>query len=261
MRLAIWQTIRKAARKTTRLEETRPLQLAGYSHTYRLKRSSARRTLALRVSERGEIAVNAPLRLAQSEIDCFLLRHADWLRERLAAVQPNGVQWRTGVVLPWQGGGLNLVLQEASGRPSVRRQGDELFCAAGENASELGSELGNESVIEAAIRHWYQRQARTLLAERLAHHAARAGLPLPPLRLSDARTRWGSLSPKGVVSLNWRLIKASPEELDYVICHELAHFRQRNHSAAFWREVERLFPDTARVRAKLHHDGRRYFAF
>jgi predicted metal-dependent hydrolase len=131
----------------------------------------------------------------------------------------------------------------------VRLQGDELFCAASEHA------------IEAAIRHWYQRQARALLAERLAHHAARAGLPLPPLRLSDARTRWGSLSPKGVVSLNWRLIKARPEELDYVICHELAHFRQRNHSAAFWREVTILFPEYLRVRATLRHHGRRYFEF
>ena len=101
----------------------------------------------------------------------------------------------------------------------------------------------------------------TALLNWLAHHAERAGLPLPPLRVSDARTRWGSLSAKGVVSLNWRLIKATPEQLDYVICHELAHFRQRNHSAEFWREVEQLFPDYLRVRASLREEGRRYFAF
>jgi len=205
--------------------------------------------LALRVSERGEIAVNAPLRLPQTEIDRFLLRHADWLRERLAAARPDAIQWQSGLVLPWQGGALNLVVHAAAGRPSVSLQGDELFCAAGEHA------------IEATIRHWYQRQARALLAERLAHHAARAGLLLPPLRLSDARTRWGSLSPKGVVSLNWRLIKARPEQIDYVICHELAHFRQRNHSPLFWREVGILFPDYALVRASLRRDGRRYFEF
>jgi len=236
-------------RPAVRLEETLPLEISGGAHTYRLKRSSARRTLALRVSERGEIAVNAPLKLPQPEIDRFLLRHADWLRERLAAVRSDGVQWHTGVVLPWQGGSLNLVVQAAAGRPGVRLQGDELFCAAGEHA------------IEAAIRQWYQQQARALLAERLAHHAARAGLSLPTMRLSDARTRWGSLSPKGVVSLNWRLIKASPDELDYVICHELAHFRQRNHSAAFWREVAILFPAYQQVRAQLRREGHGYFAF
>ncbi len=226
-----------------------PLPLLGLAGEYCLKRSSARKTLALRVTDRGEIAVNAPLRIAQKEIDCFLLRHADWLRERLAAASPGGIQWHSGMVLPWLGGALNLLVLEASGRPSLRLRDDQLICAAGAHE------------IEAAVRHWYQRQARALLAERLAHHAARAGLPPPPLRLSNARTRWGSLSSRGVVSLNWRLIKASPEQLDYVVCHELAHFRQRNHSAAFWREVERLCPDYLRLRAQLKQDGRRLFEF
>lgn len=239
---------RPRSRPVTRLEETRPLAIAGYACQYRLKRSSARRSLALRVSECGEIAVNAPLYLPQSDIDSFLLRHADWLRERLAT-RPQAVQWRSGAVLPWLGGSLTLVVQPASGRPSLHIRGDELICVAGEH------------LVETAVRQWYQRQARTLLTERLAHHAARAGLAMPPLRLSNARTRWGSLSPKGVVSLNWRLIKASLDELDYVVCHELAHFRQRNHSAAFWREVAVLCPDYARLRACLRHAGRGYFAF
>ena len=103
--------------------------------------------------------------------------------------------------------------------------------------------------------------AGSVLAERLAWHAARLGRDTPPLRLSDARTRWGSLSPGGVVSLNWRLAKAGQEEIDYVVCHELAHFRQRNHSPAFWREVAALFPDYVCVRARLKANGRRYFEF
>lgn len=239
-------------RRPIRQEETRPLPFhpplsPEHAQTYRLKRSSARRTLVLRVSEGGEIAVNAPLKLAQTEIDLFLFRNADWLRQRLAAVTRSDVQWRTGAALPWRGGSLNLVVLETAGRCGVRLQGDTLICT------------GGELQIEAVVRRWYQRQARALLAERLAHHAARAGLSLPPMRLSDARTRWGSLSGKGVVSLNWRLIKASPEALDYVVCHELAHFRQRNHSAAFWHEVAVLFPDYLSVRASLKRNGRHYF--
>ena len=63
------------------------------------------------------------------------------------------------------------------------------------------------------------------------------------------------------MSLNWRLLKAGPEQLDYVICHELAHFRQRNHSPAFWREVALLFPEWKQVRGELRLDGRLYFQF
>jgi predicted metal-dependent hydrolase len=80
-------------------------------------------------------------------------------------------------------------------------------------------------------------------------------------RLSDARSRWGSLSAKGVVGLNWRLVKASTAEMDYVICHELAHFRQRNHAPAFWREVAALCPDHEAARRQLRQNGKLYFQF
>lgn len=236
-------------RPLSRTEESRPFP-GGFEHPpYLLRRSSRRRTLALRVSEAGDIVVNAPLRLAQRDIDIFLARHTDWIKERLAQAHTRVFQWHDGAQLPWLGGTLHLVLLPAAGKPVLRLVQDRLLCQAPPEAAA------------ALVTHWFSQQARALLAERLAHHAARAGLPLPPMRLSNARTRWGSLSPRGVVSLNWRLIKASPEALDYVICHELAHFRQRNHSAAFWREVSTLFPDYVRVRMQLKQSGRRYFEF
>lgn len=243
----------RVRRAPTRLEETLPLPLSlpstGREAVYLLKRSSARRTLALRVSDQGEIAVNAPLCLAQAEVDRFLLKHADWLWRRLETVRAQAFHWRDGAELPWRGGSLILALYPPGGRPAVRLEKDRLVCRA------------ESERVEAVVRHWYQLQARTLLAERLAHHASRVGRPATPLRLSDARTRWGSLSPKGVVSLNWRLVKAAPEEVDYVVCHELAHFRQRNHSPAFWREVAALYPDYLSIRARLRANGRRYFEF
>lgn len=239
----------KGRRAPVRMEQTLPLPTPVADGVYLLKRSSARRTLALRVSERGEIAVNAPLRLPQHEVDRFLHRHADWLRARLASAHAHRFQWREGAELPWLGGRLILVLASAPGRPAARREDDRLCCAAEADA------------LAATVTHWYRHAARPLLAERLAHHAGRLGRPAPPLRLSDARSRWGSLSPRGVVSLNWRLVKATPEEIDYVICHELAHFRQRNHSPAFWREVETLFPAWETVRRQLRQNGPLYFQF
>jgi predicted metal-dependent hydrolase len=147
------------------------------------------------------------------------------------------------------GGHLQLRLLDQPGPARARQDGEALLC----NALPVQ--------VPALVLRWYQRNARALLGERLAHHALRAGCALPPLRLSNARTRWGSLSAQGVVSLNWRLLKAHPEQIDYVICHELAHFRQRNHSPAFWREVEALFPDWKTVRGELRQNGRLYFQF
>ncbi|MEW5770117.1 MAG: SprT family zinc-dependent metalloprotease [Pseudomonadota bacterium] len=224
------------------------VRLAGEVLACRLRRSARRRSLALRVSESGEVVVNAPLRMPEGVIMGFVGKHLDWIRGRQQEAASHAAGWGDGMQLPYLGGMLTLRLLPAA-RAGVARVGDELHCHAA------------PAQAEAAVQRWYQRGARELLAARLAHHAARAGRDTPPLRLSGARTRWGSLSPKGVVSLNWRLVKAGLEEIDYVICHELAHFRQRNHSPAFWREVETLFPAWATARRRLRENARVYFQF
>ncbi|MEW5788925.1 MAG: SprT family zinc-dependent metalloprotease [Pseudomonadota bacterium] len=236
-----------------RREESLPLGrvLAGLEGDVLVKRSSARRTLALRVAEGGQAIVNAPLQLPLARVEAFLALHRAWLAEHLGRSQrqARSFAWEDGARLPWQGGHLTLVLEPGSGRPEVRLEGDRLHCA------------GPLETLAAQVVHWYRRQARAWLAGRLAHQATLAGRPLPPLRLSDARTRWGSLSPGGVVSLNWRLLKVAPALADYVICHELAHFRQRNHSPAFWAEVARLYPDWREARRRLREQGAGCFLF
>lgn len=230
-------------------EEWLSLSLGAQALQCRLRRSPRRRSLTVRVSEAGEVVVNAPLRLAQSHIHGFLHKHAEWISARLQAAHEQRFEWRDGALLPYLGGHLQLRLLDQPGPARARQDGEALLC----NALPMQA--------PALVLRWYQRNARALLGERLAHHASRAGLPPPPLRLSNARSRWGSLSAKGVVNLNWRLIKAHPEQIDYVICHELAHFRQRNHSPAFWREVEALFPAWKKVRGELRQNGRLYFQF
>jgi predicted metal-dependent hydrolase len=72
---------------------------------------------------------------------------------------------------------------------------------------------------------------------------ARHGIGVTRVAVRNQRTRWGSCSPRGVVSLNWRLVQVPEAVRDYVILHELAHRRHMNHSERFWDEVRRLCPD------------------
>ena len=69
--------------------------------------------------------------------------------------------------------------------------------------------------------------------------------------MPGARTRWGSCNTRREIRLAWRLAKAPPRLVDYVICHELAHLRHMNHSRAFWAEVERLCPGHRALRDEL----------
>ena len=228
--------------------EQRELSLGERQVVFTLKRSSARRTLMLKVGEAGEVTVNAPLRMAWRHIEEFLHRHADWLRQRLDAAPRANFRWRDGVDLPYFGR-LRRLSIEPTALPLVCPVEDRLLVG------------GDEAGAAALVTAWYRGEADRFLRERLALHVERVAYPMPRFRLSGATSRWGSLSPTGVLSLNWRLLKASEAEIDYVICHELAHMRVPNHSSRFWREVEALYPGFAAPKDRLRRNAALYFQF
>ncbi|MBI5938767.1 MAG: M48 family metallopeptidase [Betaproteobacteria bacterium] len=238
----------RARRPILREAEQRELVLGERRVAYTLKRSSARRTLALKVGEDGEVTVNAPMRMAWHRIEAFLNQHADWLRQRLENLRRQTFRWQDGIELPYLGS-LRRLSMEPAALPLVFPLADRILVGGGEDGAAV------------LVTDWYRSEAARLLPERLFAHVARVGYPMPRFRLTGASSRWGSLSPTGVLSLNWRLLKASEAEIDYVICHELAHMRVPNHSSRFWREVEALYPGFEEPKARLRQNAALYFQF
>ena len=68
------------------------------------------------------------------------------------------------------------------------------------------------------------------------------GVNYRALRIRSARTRWGSCSPRGTLSFNWKLVMAPPVVIEYVVVHELCHLKELNHSPSFWKLVETHCP-------------------
>ena len=97
--------------------------------------------------------------------------------------------------------------------------------------------LGEEEILTLA------EQMRQRLPEKLNRHAASMGVTFGRVTIRCQQTRWGSCSSRGNLNFNCLLMLAPEEVLDYVVVHELAHRKQMNHSALFWQEVEREFPD------------------
>lgn len=89
----------------------------------------------------------------------------------------------------------------------------------------------------------YRKKAKTLFTERLHLYEPQIGVQANTIRIKDQKTRWGSCSSKGNINLNWRLILAPQEVMDYVIIHELCHLKEMNHSKAFWDLVQTHCPD------------------
>ena len=106
--------------------------------------------------------------------------------------------------------------------------------------------------IQHLVMQWYQERALEWFAARMDHFAPLVGVEYRALRLSNARTRWGSARSDGAIALNWRLLHYAPPVIDYVVVHELAHLRHMNHSAQFWATVAQVLPDYALRRQQLH---------
>lgn len=220
---------------------------------YALKRSSKRRTVGLRVDRNG-LTVNAPSRASKAWLENVLQQKAGWVLDKLREAAAREVPqqcWAEGTALPFLGG--EICLNVSTGPKRLELAQDMLQVCMPASASQ--------EQLQAQVIAWYRRQAMICFTERVAVFAQRLDVSVPKLRLSNAHSRWGSCSAKGMVSLSWRLIKAPLPVIDYVVAHELAHLKHMNHSAAFWRVVEQLYPDYAEVRATLREQGWRYHVF
>jgi predicted metal-dependent hydrolase len=104
---------------------------------------------------------------------------------------------------------------------------------------------------------WYRERATDILAARVAHFAPLCGVAPPVVRTREMRSRWGSCSSGGRVSLCWALVLLPCDLVDYVVVHELVHLGEMNHGHEFWRGVERVLPDYRERRARLRAQGPR----
>ena len=116
--------------------------------------------------------------------------------------------------------------------------------------------VADPTACRRALRRWLLRQGQGHLPRRLAEVSHGCGLPYSRSTVRLARSRWGSCSRSGVISLNARLLLLPLALVDYVLVHELCHTREPNHSPAFWALVARHCPEYPTHRAALRAAGR-----
>ncbi len=233
----------------------RHVQLGTRVVSYTLRQGQGRRRMSLTVDDRG-LLVGAPARTRIAHIDVFIQTHTAWILEKLAEHNIRNANRhfviQDGARLSWLGGEIELRLSRVPDKD--RRHGhchwhdDHLMVVVSMGATQ--ADLGK--IVRRAVQH----RALSLFEARLHHYAQHMGLKPPVLRLSSARTRWGSCSLKSGIRINWRLIHLPQQLIDYVIVHELAHLLEMNHSPKFWAVVSRVFPDWNCARNTLKVRGR-----
>jgi predicted metal-dependent hydrolase len=195
-------------------------------------RSARARGYRLSLRRDGTAVATIPAHGSEREARRFVEQHRDWLEGARARQRkrPRAAEvWTVGTRILWRGE-MTEIRVAAAHPPAV--------CAAADvfRVRQLDGDL------RPALEASFNRRARIELPARAWELAAITGVDLKQVSVRNQRSRWGSCSAAGTISLNWRLIQTPEFVRDYIIYHELMHLREMNHSNRFWARVEEVCP-------------------
>jgi len=194
-----------------------------------------RKSIALIVQRDGRLTVRAPLRASERDIRAVVEKKADWIhakQELVKSVYPvakpkeyvNGEGfWYLGKIHR-----LSIVEEEI---PLLNLNGN--FYLSRDALPKA----------ETIFIDWYRKQAYQVISDRVTWYANKHGFSYKQLKITSARTRWGSCSARGTLSFAWRLVMAPVSVIDYVAVHELLHTQVKNHSREYWNRLRLILPE------------------
>ena len=200
------------------------------------------RRLTARVHVGGRVEIVVPIGVNAHTVRDFVQRFTPWIDRKVAAMQcatapeepvPRSIEFAAtdeSIAVEWRRGPKRGLEQSSSG---------------------IVLHAADERGARTMLRSWLKRAAQERLAPRLLQLADELNYPVTRVSIRCQRTRWGSCSTRGTVSLNCSLLFLKFEVVRYLFVHELAHTKHMNHSAHFWRLVEKIEPDYRRLDREL----------
>lgn len=213
-------------------------------------RRSRRKTLALKVQQ-GRVTVHLPQKMPLRIARQFVCEKTAWLRRQLArhaALPARGFDIGDAQML------LGHWYPSQLGDPKARRNAVS-FSNDRFILDTRRQQVADSAIFRRLLSEFYRQTAKDYLTQRVNALASRVNLLPKTIRVRYYKSRWGSCHGNGEIRLNWQLIQASAEVIDYVIIHELCHLQHMDHSAAFWSLVEQHCPDYRTHRRWLRDNG------
>lgn len=208
---------------------------------YQLLPGSDRQTTDIVIERSGVITVRPPMKMTPEQADETVLSKRMWIYRNLA-------EWRdlnaTRVTREWVSGESFLYLGSSYRLQMVNEQDEPLklkdgrFCLL-RSAVEVG---GNNAAHEA-FESFYHDKGLPRIKKRVAHFASKIGVLAGAVQIKDLGYRWASCLANGNLHFHWKCMMAPLTVIDYIVVHELCHLHHRDHSDAFWNEVDKVLPN------------------
>jgi len=207
---------------------------------FKVIRSKRRKkTMTLQITRDGNVVIRVPLKTPDSEVESFFYSRRAWIARKLNGkeireeIEAKPREFIAGEEFFYLGNPYPLEITEAKDTRKALTLSHGKFLLAREKVSQA----------KELFVKWYRNRAREVIEERVRFWGSRFGLIPKGVTITGAWQRYGSCSAKNRLSFSWRLMMAPYMVIDYIIAHELAHIKEKNHSKKFWIYLEGLMPD------------------
>ena len=226
--------------------------------SYTLRRSQ--RAVKVRIIVTADkVEVVAPIKVPERRIQQFVQDKQQWIIQALAKTAERSrhhqslrpAVYSDGATIPYLGNSYHLTIRPSKLK-KIKIEFADGFLA---HVPEAWLEKEHSEDVKAALTLWMKKQAVLHVQQLVNRHAVKNRLFPRTVSIKTQKSRWGSCGIHNDIHINWLLIMAPPEVLEYVVVHELCHIQVRNHSAHFWNLVGEHLPDYQNQRRWLKQHG------
>lgn len=220
---------------------------------YQLLPGRERKTTDIIIERNGVVVVRPPADYTPEQVDAIVESKRMWIYRNLA-------EWRdlnaTAVVREWVNGETFLYLGRSYRLSLVNSQDSDLMLKEGRFClnRELIDNGGTESA-KKAFEQYYTNKGLQRIKQRVQYSAPKVGVQPTSVKVRDMGYRWAACNKDNALAFHWKCMMAPPKIIDYIIVHELCHIHHRNHTDAFWNEVDKVMPDFHERKEWLRKNG------
>ena len=222
--------------------------------TYKVNRSRKRRkTISLQIRNEAEVVISAPYFTTAEEISHFVEEKQNWINKTILKQKENSLENKTK---EYETGEHFFYLGQAYPLEVFSEPFENAGVVFWKNCFYLNAQE-DKDLRKQYFVSWYKKKAHDFIHQRVEFFSGMLKFQPGKIKITSAQSRWGSCSEDNNLAFSFRLIMAPPDIIDYVIVHELAHIREKNHSLKFWQRVEEVVPEYKKHRRWLkdnHHN-------
>lgn len=201
-----------------------------------------RKTAALYVNKDASLEVRAPIGFSKKTIEKFVQEKIDWIEKHQQKQKQRNAN-KSAFELQYDDSILFY------GKKRIIVPDEKMICFSDEKVY-IPANL-NSVGIQKGIINCYRQVAVEIIRKKVSYFANQMDVSPSGIKISNAKSRWGSCNGHGVLRFSWRLMMASEETINYVVVHELAHLIEFNHSKRFWDVVKRYIPNYVTCKKEL----------